>query len=57
MALNDRDEPKDYFDVWYIGQLLNKKTELKKNVNIKRYRQTLNKYLPEKYRKILDEIL
>jgi len=56
-ALNNRDEPKDYFDVWYIGQLLNKKVKLKDNINVKRYKQILNKYLPGKYRKILDEIL
>lgn len=56
-AIKDRDEPKDFFDIWYISQLLNKKIDLKTRIDKKRYKQVLNKYLPVKYRKILDEIL
>jgi len=52
-----RKEPKDYFDVWYLCQLLNKKFEPCIDVDKKRYRQVLGKYLPVKYGKVLEEIL
>jgi len=56
-ALSGRDEPKDYFDMWYICQLLKKPFNPGKKPDKKRYRQVLGKYLPRKYVKVLDEIL
>lgn len=56
-ALSGRDEPKDYFDLWYICQLKKIPFEPGKKPDKKRYRQVLSMYLPKKYKKILDEIL
>jgi len=56
-ALSGRDEPKDYFDLWYICQLKKIPFEPGKKPDKKRYRQVLGRYLPRKYLKALDEIL
>jgi len=56
-ALSGRDEPKDYFDLWYICQLKKIPFEPGKKPDKKRYRQVLGKYVPRRYLKILDEIL
>lgn len=56
-ALSGRDEPKDYFDLWYICQLKKIPFDPEKTPDKKRYRQVLGRYLPRKYLKVLDEIL
>jgi predicted nucleotidyltransferase component of viral defense system len=56
-ALAGRDEPKDYFDLWFLSQLLKRPFKPGKKADKKRYRQVLGKYLPVKYYKILEEIL
>jgi predicted nucleotidyltransferase component of viral defense system len=56
-ALSGRDEPRDYFDLWYICQLKKIPFEPGKKPDKKRYRQVLGRYLPRKYLKALDEIL
>jgi len=56
-AIAGRDEPKDYFDLWYICQLKKAPFEPGKKPDKKRYRQVLGKYLPRQYLKALDEIL
>ena len=56
-AVSGRDEPKDYFDLWFLSQMLKKEFKPKKKPDSKRFRQVLGKYLPAKYKKILDEIL
>lgn len=56
-ALSGRDEPKDYFDLWYICQLKKIPFAPGKKPDKKRYRQVLGRYVPRKYMKTLDEIL
>jgi len=57
LALKDRKEPRDLFDLWYICQRLKRKLpdELPK-IPEKTLRLTLNKYLPLKYHKIISEL-
>jgi predicted nucleotidyltransferase component of viral defense system len=57
LALKGRDEPKDYFDLWYICQLKKIPFNPGKKPDAKRYRQVLGRYLPASYMKILDQIL
>ncbi len=57
LALKGRDEPKDYFDLWYICQLKKIPFNPGKKPDTKRYRQVLGRYLPAVYSKVLDQIL
>ncbi len=56
-AIKERDEPKDYFDLWFLSQLLKREFNPREKPDSKRYKQVLGKYLPAKYKKILGEIL
>ncbi len=56
-AIAGRDEPKDFFDLWYICSLLKVPFEPGKIPDKKRYRQVLFKYVPLAYKKVLEQIL
>lgn len=56
-ALNDRKEPRDLFDLWYIAQQM--KRELPTSlptIPARTLRLTLNKYLPKTYQRIVSEL-
>lgn len=56
-ALKSRKEPRDLFDLWYISQKLKRQlpSDLPK-IPQKFLKLTLNKYLPLKYQKIVEEL-
>ena len=57
-SLSQRSEPRDLFDIWYISKKINKPVPgIDQRIDTKRVRQTLNKYLPEKWKFMLDEII
>jgi predicted nucleotidyltransferase component of viral defense system len=57
-SLSQRSEPRDLFDIWYISKKIDKPVpRIEQKVDTKRVRQTLNKYLPEQWKFMLDEII
>jgi len=57
-AFKNRKEPRDLFDLWFISQKLKeqfKKPKIK--IDKKTIKQTLNKYLPVNYYKIIDDLI
>jgi len=58
LAFKNRKEPRDLFDLWFISQKLKeqfKKPKIK--IDKKTIKQTLNKYLPVNYHKIIDDLI
>jgi len=58
LAFKNRKEPRDLFDLWFISQKLKeqfKKPKIK--IDKKIIKQTLNKYLPVNYHKIIDDLI
>ncbi len=56
-ALIERKEPRDLFDLWFISQI--KKEPFKKpkiKINSKFLKQDLGKYLPEKFKPIINQL-
>ncbi len=57
-SLSERSEPRDLFDLWYISKKIDQPVpKIKQNIDTKRIRQTLSKYLPEQWKFMLDEII
>ena len=54
-ALEKRDEPRDIFDLWFICQKLEKPFSVKRKLDNKRVKQTLHKYLPINWHRVIDE--
>ncbi len=56
-ALKNRQEPRDLFDLWYISQRIKKQlpSDIPK-ISPKILKLTLNKYLPLKYQRIVEEL-
>ncbi|MDI6779552.1 MAG: nucleotidyl transferase AbiEii/AbiGii toxin family protein [Bacteroidota bacterium] len=56
-TLKSRKEPRDLFDLWYISQKLKRQlpSDLPK-ISPKTLKLTLNKYLPLKYQRIVEEL-
>lgn len=56
-AIQDRNEPRDIFDVWYICKKLDRPLpDIPEKTDAKRFKQTLHKYLPKHRHYVLDEI-
>jgi len=58
LAFKNRKESRDLFDLWFISQKLKeqfKKPKIK--IDKKIIKQTLNKYLPVNYYKIIDDLI
>jgi predicted nucleotidyltransferase component of viral defense system len=53
---NERREPRDLFDAWYISQKLNQPLVIKEEYkyNQKELMDRLNPFLPQNYRKVID---
>jgi len=57
-SLSQRSEPRDLFDIWYISKRIDEPVpKIEQKVDTKRVGQTLNKYLPEQWKFMLDEII
>jgi len=54
LCLKNRKEPKDFFDLWYLSELLDKKYEPKANIDRKILRRDLRKFLPSEFHKIIE---
>lgn len=56
-ALNDRKEPRDLFDLWYVAQKLKRElpSSLPRIPGVT-LRRTLNRYLPTSYRRVVREL-
>ena len=52
----ERREPRDLFDAWYISQKLNKPLVIKEEYKYakKELMDRLNPFLPQNYRKVID---
>jgi predicted nucleotidyltransferase component of viral defense system len=56
-AFAERKEPRDLFDLWYLSKKLGTPLSgIKQEIDRKRLKQTLNKYLPGHWQYTLDEI-
>jgi len=56
-AIRDRNEPRDIFDIWYICKKLDQPLPvMPEKTDVKRFKQTLHKYLPKQRHSVLDEI-
>lgn len=56
-AIRDRNEPRDIFDIWYICKKLDQTLPvMPEKTDVKRFKQTLHKYLPKQLHSVLDEI-
>ena len=55
-ALEQREEPRDIFDLWFICQKFEKPFSVKSRLDRKRVKQTLYKYLPTNWHRVIDEI-
>jgi predicted nucleotidyltransferase component of viral defense system len=57
-AFKNRKEPRDLFDLWFISQKLKERFKKPKiKIDKKIIKQTLNKYLPVNYHKIIDDLI
>jgi len=54
LCLKNRKEPKDFFDLWYLSELSDKKYEPKANIDRKILRRDLRKFLPSEFHKIIE---
>ncbi len=56
-AIQERDEPRDVFDIWYVCKKLDKPIPaIEREIDTRKLKQTLNKYLPKHRHYIVDEI-
>ena len=55
-ALEERDEPRDIFDLWFICQKLEKPFSVKSSFDKAILKQVLHKYLPINWHRVIDEI-
>jgi predicted nucleotidyltransferase component of viral defense system len=54
LCIKSRKEPKDFFDLWYLSELLNKKYEPKANIDRKTLRRDLRKFLPSEFHRVIE---
>lgn len=56
-AIRERDEPRDVFDIWYVCKKLDEPMPaIEREIDARKLKQTLHKYLPKHRHYVLDEI-
>lgn len=54
LCVKNRKEPKDFFDLWFLSELLGKKYEPKTKIDIKILKRDLRKFLPSEFYKVIE---
>lgn len=54
LCVKNRKEPKDFFDLWFLSELLGKKYESKTKIDIKILKRDLRKFLPAEFYKVIE---
>ncbi|MBN1694394.1 nucleotidyl transferase AbiEii/AbiGii toxin family protein [candidate division WOR-3 bacterium] len=54
LCVKNRKEPKDFFDLWFLSELLGKKYEPKTKIDIKILKRDLRKFLPAEFYKVIE---
>jgi len=54
LCVKNRKETKDFFDLWYLSELLGKKYSPKVKIDRKTLRRDLRKFLPSEFHKIIE---
>lgn len=53
-CVKNRKEPKDFFDLWYLSELLGKEYKPKAEIDKKTLKRDLRKFLPSEFHKIIE---
>lgn len=54
LCVKNRKEPKDFFDLWFLSELLGKKYEPKTKIDMKILKRDLRKFLPAEFYKVIE---
>jgi predicted nucleotidyltransferase component of viral defense system len=54
LCIKNRKEPKDFFDLWFLSELLGMKYEPKTKIDRKTLKRDLRKFLPAEFHKIIE---
>jgi len=54
LCIKNRKEPKDFFDLWFLSELLGRKYEPKTKIDRKTLKRDLRKFLPAEFHKIIE---
>ena len=54
LCVKNRKEPKDFFDLWFLSELLGKKYEPRTKIDIKILKRDLRKFLPTEFYKVIE---